>query len=159
MDRDPAALSHLLLESVAIKSKVVARDERETGVANLSIKAHSKFGDRRLLNLGHTMGHGIEKAYGLPHGMAVAVGVTLAAKLSMKLKLCSKQCYDDVVELGRALSLRTANDLDWRLSDLMPYVRKDKKLVGDRLQYVALKKIGHAVVRPTKLGELKLLED
>ena len=157
LERDPAILAHILLESVRIKAEVVRRDERETGVAGLHL-ARSKLGDRRLLNLGHTMGHGIEKAYSLPHGLAVAVGVTLAAKLSAKVKLCPLRCYDQIMGLGTKLSLPTAVDLHWNLKELLPYVRRDKKLVGDLLQFVCLKDVGHAVVRPTKFEELKLLE-
>ncbi|MBI3541980.1 MAG: 3-dehydroquinate synthase [Deltaproteobacteria bacterium] len=158
LGRDPAALAHVLLESVAIKSEVVRRDERETGVARLHLASRSRFADRRLLNLGHTIGHGIEKAYALPHGMAVAVGVTIAAKLSAKLKLCPIRCYDQSMNLATRLLLRTDADLDWRLKDVLPYVRRDKKLVGDRLQFVCLKNIGHSFVHPITFNDLKLLE-
>ncbi|MBI3558142.1 MAG: 3-dehydroquinate synthase [Deltaproteobacteria bacterium] len=158
LDRDPEVLTHILLESVRIKAEVVRRDERETGVAGLHL-GRSKFGDRRLLNLGHTIGHGIEKAYSMPHGLAVAVGVTLAAKLSAKVKLCPLRCYDEIMSLGTKLSLQTEADLHWSLKDVLPYVRRDKKLVGNHLQFVCLKDVGHAVVRLTKLDELELLED
>lgn len=156
--RDPNALTHILLESVAMKAEVVRRDERETGVVLLNASRRSKFADRRLLNLGHTTGHGLEKAYALPHGLAVAIGVTLAAKLSAKIKLCPLRCYDQTMTLATKLSLKTEADLDWKLADIMPYIKRDKKIVGDRVQFVGLKDIGHAVVRPTRFDELKLLE-
>ncbi len=157
LDRKPENLRYILLESVRIKAEVVRRDERETGVTNLDL-GRSKFADRRLLNLGHTMGHGIEKAYSMPHGLAVAVGVTLAAKLSAKVKLCPLRCYDQIMGLATKLSLQTETDLHWSLKDVLPYVRRDKKLVGDYLQFVCLKDVGHAVVRLTKIDELKQLE-
>lgn len=156
-NRDLKALAHLILESVKIKAKVVSADERETGVTEL--KGTIKAGDRRLLNLGHTLGHGIEKAYGLPHGVAVAVGVTLAAKFSARVKLCSSQCYDDVMELGSRLALKTEANMDWRLKDIIPYVLRDKKVVGGSVHFVGIRKIGHAVVRPTRVQEFKVLEE
>lgn len=68
-DRD--ALRALILHSVHYKARVVAEDERESGL-------------RAVLNYGHTIGHGLEAAasYGLPHGEAVAVGLLAAARLS-----------------------------------------------------------------------------
>lgn len=156
-NRDPKALAHMILESVKIKAKVVSADERETGITEL--KGTKVGGDRRLLNLGHTLGHGIEKAYALPHGVAVAVGVTLAAKFSARVNLCRSQCYDEVMELGSRLALKTEANMDWRLKDIMPYVLRDKKVVGGTLHFIGVKKIGQAVVRPTRVQELKALEE
>jgi len=38
-------------------------------------------GKRQFLNLGHTIGHGIESVYGLPHGICVAIGLDLETKI------------------------------------------------------------------------------
>ena len=70
--KDADALTHAIYRSCAIKSAVVAADERETG-------------ERALLNFGHTFGHAIEAAEGYGtwlHGEAVAAGMVCAAKLS-----------------------------------------------------------------------------
>ena len=53
--QDPAALKRLVAGSVELKAGVVGRDERESG-------------ERRKLNLGHSVGHGVEAAAGIPHG-------------------------------------------------------------------------------------------
>ena len=55
-----------------IKAGVVERDERESG-------------ERRKLNLGHTVGHGIEAATGLPHGHCVAAGLATVCRLAVNL--------------------------------------------------------------------------
>ena len=57
---DPGAV---IARCVQYKAGVVERDEKEQG-------------ERRLLNLGHTVGHAIEKCsgYAIPHGHAVAAG-------------------------------------------------------------------------------------
>src|SRR5207247_7880328 len=71
LGRDPDALEHAVVRSIAIKAEIVGRDEREGGW-------------RALLNFGHTFGHAIETALGygawLP-GEAVAAGLVMAADL------------------------------------------------------------------------------
>lgn len=156
--RHPKALETIILESARIKAKVVEVDERETGVARLKLNYSKSIGDRRLLNLGHTAGHGLEKAYAVPHGIAVAIGITMAAKLSVHFKLCPERCYDEIRGLAIRMGLQTEDSFNWKLSEIMPYMQKDKKMAGGRLQYVCLKGIGRATIRPTRLSELSLLE-
>src|SRR5260221_13409711 len=62
--RDPDALEHAVVRSIAIKAEIVGQDERERGL-------------RVLLNFGHTFGHAIETGLGYGtwlHGEAVAAG-------------------------------------------------------------------------------------
>jgi 3-dehydroquinate synthase len=148
--REPAVLARLVRDCVAIKARIVSLDERETGA--------SRAADRRLLNLGHTLGHGLEKAYRMPHGVAVAIGVTLAARFSARVKLCRQRCYDEIMELGERLGLDSERTARWRLPEILPYVKRDKKMAGGRLQFIGIKSIGRAVVRPTRLEELEVLK-
>lgn len=59
-----AAPGQIIARCVRYKAGVVERDEKEQG-------------ERRLLNLGHTVGHAIEacSAFTIPHGHAVAAGL------------------------------------------------------------------------------------
>jgi 3-dehydroquinate synthase len=68
---DEQALTDIIHRAAAIKARVVAADEREGDV-------------RRILNFGHTLGHGLEQAsaYKIPHGRAVAWGMVAALRLS-----------------------------------------------------------------------------
>ncbi|MDR1330910.1 MAG: 3-dehydroquinate synthase [Tannerella sp.] len=75
---DPQALAHLVKESVAVKSRIVAEDPYEKGL-------------RKALNLGHTAGHAFEslsfaQQRPLLHGHAVAAG--LVAELYLSHKCC-----------------------------------------------------------------------
>jgi 3-dehydroquinate synthase len=75
LGRDPDALEHAVVRSIAIKAEIVGRDEREGGL-------------RALLNFGHTFGHAIETGLGYGawlHGEAVAAGMVMAADLSRQL--------------------------------------------------------------------------
>jgi len=75
--------------AVAFKASVVERDERETSL-------------RRILNLGHTIGHAMEKSGGygrLLHGEAVAMGLAWEAILGMKLGVTGGELVDGLVSL------------------------------------------------------------
>ncbi len=58
----PLDLEKVIAASLIVKKKVVEEDERESGV-------------RKILNFGHTIGHGIESVTGLLHGECVAMGM------------------------------------------------------------------------------------
>ena len=75
VNRDTEALVYAIHRSCADKAKVVAEDEKESGI-------------RAILNLGHTFGHAIETHLGYGewlHGEAVAAGMVMAARLSCQL--------------------------------------------------------------------------
>jgi 3-dehydroquinate synthase len=79
----------IVRRAVAFKASVVERDEREASL-------------RRVLNLGHTIGHAIEKSGGygrLLHGEAVAMGLAWEAILGMKLGVTGGELVDDLVSL------------------------------------------------------------
>ncbi|MEI6386841.1 MAG: 3-dehydroquinate synthase family protein [Spirochaetota bacterium] len=89
-----AALEALVLGSIEIKAGIVSRDERESG-------------ERRLLNLGHSIGHALEAILGIPHGHAVAAGLASEARLGIILG------HGDRPTLDRLLGLLSA----WKLPD------------------------------------------
>jgi len=69
---DPEALEPVVAAAAALKVRIVESDPREGG-------------RRRLLNLGHTLGHALESALGyrgLRHGEAVAYGILFALRLA-----------------------------------------------------------------------------
>ncbi|HEX5137949.1 MAG TPA: 3-dehydroquinate synthase family protein [Planctomycetota bacterium] len=65
--------SELVAAAAGVKLAIVARDPLEKG-------------DRRLLNLGHTLGHAYERAsgYALSHGEAVALGLRAACRIAAR---------------------------------------------------------------------------
>ncbi|MFQ6939014.1 MAG: hypothetical protein ACLRSE_00515 [Alistipes finegoldii] len=81
---DTDLLTDAISAAVRVKADIVERDEHETG-------------DRRKLNLGHTLAHAIEKCSNrMNHGEAVAVGTALIA--------------DAAVEAGRPAACRPRPD-------------------------------------------------
>src|SRR6059036_3294934 len=71
---DAVALQQLIKRNIKIKSKIVAKDERDLS------------GERAVLNFGHTVGHGIERAGNYRkflHGEAVSLGIVAACAVSI----------------------------------------------------------------------------
>jgi 3-dehydroquinate synthase len=113
---EPALIADLVRRSVAVKARVVAADERESG-------------QRALLNYGHTVGHAIEALGGYErflHGEAVALGMVFAARLGERLGISEPGLADRTVAALEGLGLPTGGvELDppqvWEL------LRRDKK--------------------------------
>ena len=140
--RDSAALAHAIRRSCEIKARIVAADERESGM-------------RALLNFGHTFGHAIESASGYGewlHGEAVAAGMVLAARFSAQRGRLPAADVDRLVELLRRLRLpvdppRFAPDV-W-----LDFMGRDKKNEGGRITLVLLDRLGAATVVKDTSGE------
>ncbi len=125
----PPELREVIVRSIAYKAAIVGRDERELT------------GHRALLNLGHTVGHAIESASGMLHGEAVALGLLAACRISTQLTDTPAHIE---VDLTRALAASgLATDLDrWLTDDVLGRIRVDKKRVGDRLTFIAVREVG-----------------
>jgi 3-dehydroquinate synthase len=145
---DHDAQIHAVGVSCAAKAKIVAEDERESGV-------------RALLNLGHTFGHALEAVTGfgnvLVHGEAVALGILLALRLSVRLGLCPQKDYDDVHAHFTAVGLPTkAPAINYDIDRLMEFMAQDKKAEGGKITLILLRGIGQAfVARDTDAKDIR----
>jgi 3-dehydroquinate synthase len=122
---DIAATTAAIRMSVGLKAKVVTEDERE--------------GDyRAVLNLGHTVGHGIEAAAeytGFLHGEAVALGMVAAFRLARRFGQASAEQAERMTRLLAGIGLPT--DLDAALSPkALSFLGSDKKRRGATLTLV-----------------------
>lgn len=133
---DQNALEYCIQRCCQLKADVVARDETEKG-------------DRALLNLGHTFGHAIEAHLGYGnwlHGEAVAVGMLEAAALS---EILGDLGHADVARLEKLLAravLPTVSPDVMQPADYLPYMWRDKKVLGGKLRLILLKKLGEAYI-------------
>ena len=131
---DTAELSAVVSAAVRVKAEIVERDEYEAG-------------DRRKLNLGHTLGHAIEKCSdAMNHGEAVAVGTALAADAAVRLGVLAPADRDRI----RGLLARLGFDLTppVPVARLLQEVGKDKKSEEGVLRVVFPTGIGGCEVRP-----------
>jgi len=134
--KEPAALEHVVRRSCEIKSGVVAKDEKETGI-------------RAILNYGHTFGHGIESVTGYGvylHGEGVAMGMHAAAVLSRDLGLIGA----DVVKRQRACIEALGLPVRWPelpVDETLGFMKKDKKVRAGQMKFVVVEGIGRAALR------------
>ena len=129
--RTHTALAKLVRQSVACKADIVTRDERERNI-------------RMFLNLGHTIGHAIEKSAGygrLLHGEAVILGLWAAVDLSCTLKHSRLRLLDQYRNSIESLvpKLPRINLLADQIADAM---RIDKKRQSGRIRFVLLERPG-----------------
>ncbi|MBI5853228.1 MAG: 3-dehydroquinate synthase [Planctomycetes bacterium] len=124
--RHPAGLAAAITAAVAAKIEVVERDPRESGAS----------GERRLLNLGHTLGHALEACSGftVPHGLAVAQGLHHAIALAESRDAIARADADRCRALLGALGLGPAPIPP--ATELLPFVARDKKVDSSGLTAV-----------------------
>ncbi|BCX79184.1 3-dehydroquinate synthase [Campylobacter sp. 19-13652] len=138
-------LAHLVAKCVQIKARVVAADERESGI-------------RAVLNYGHTFAHVIERESGygtLLHGEAVAVGMVMANELAFRLGLISQSEKERI----KALLKRHNLPVSYSVKDVLSFYDEffmDKKSEGRNIKFILPHGIGDAVIRSDISEELVL---
>lgn len=140
---DTDLLSDAVSAAIRVKADIVERDERETG-------------DRRKLNLGHTLAHAIEKASNrMNHGEAVAVGTALIAGAAVKLGALTQADCDRIVNVLTALGFDLTPPVE--VKRLLKEVGKDKKNEDGMLRIVLPVGIGDCEVRPMTMDAFAAL--
>ncbi len=139
-------LENIITQCVSMKRDIVEEDEFETG-------------NRKLLNLGHTFGHAIEKKshFQISHGHAVAVGLHLIAQAAEA---------KGIAQCGTAKRIRTAllqNCLpvktEFSPAELAEATLHDKKRSGNTISFVFPEKIGHCRIEKISVAEVKALAE
>ncbi len=130
-----SAQAELVRRSAGFKALVVAQDPRETGL-------------RAILNLGHTIGHGIESAAGyenLRHGEAVSIGLVAALRLSVRLAGLDPAVAAEVEQLlaGQGLPTRAPGLAPAAVLEAMQH---DKKRARGAHRFVLLERVGKPLV-------------
>lgn len=139
-------IGDLAARAAEIKASIVEQDPEEHGL-------------RRVLNLGHTFAHAIEKLSSgrWSHGEAVAVGIILAARLAESLsdKVTDSDGLPFICEEGlrtrlerdfKAIGLPT--ECPYALKEMSDAMSKDKKAEGDRINFIL----------PAKIGSVKIVK-
>ena len=129
-------LARLIVRSVEIKTEIVARDEREHGL-------------RKILNFGHTLGHGIEAAsgYSLLHGEAVAIGMCAEARAAERAGIAEAGTAEAVRKAVCLAGLPTALPLDVGVERVMQLVGADKKKRSGGIEYALPERVGRMAGR------------
>ena len=140
---DTDLLADAVSASIRVKADIVERDERESG-------------DRRKLNLGHTLAHAIEKCSNrMNHGEAVAVGTALISDAAVKLGVLQPADRDRIVNVLGRLGFDLTPPVD--VKRLLKEVGKDKKNEEGMLRIVLPVGIGDCEVRTMSHEEFAAL--
>jgi len=133
--REPGTLERIVARSVAIKSEVVAADEREAG-------------RRATLNFGHTIGHAIEttSGYDLLHGEAVAIGMALESQLAERAGIAEAGMTGRVTRLLSQCSLPQELPDSAAVDAMLTAMRHDKKSRHGELRLALPSRIGRMAV-------------
>ncbi len=126
----------VIARCVEMKRDVVTEDEFDTGM-------------RMKLNLGHTIGHGVEASshFALPHGKSVAIGMAIVSRAS--------HCPDSerIIRILKQFGLPTTTETD--AETLFTYALSDKKRSGGTVNLIIPRSIGNCDIVPTPVENIK----
>lgn len=131
----------VIARCIAYKAGVVERDETEQG-------------ERKLLNLGHTVGHAIEKCSGftIPHGHAVAAGLAIMARAAETLVWTEEPLAERIAACLAKNDLPTGTD--YPAEALAQAALSDKKRAGDTITVVVPQRMGVCELKKLPVSEL-----
>lgn len=134
-------LSKLIYLCVDYKRQVVEEDEFESG-------------KRKLLNLGHTTAHGIEKlsGYTIAHGKAVAMGLNLMLKASFKHGYIDEKLYSELIKTIEKCVGTQENP--YAIEDVCKASLSDKKRSGDIISIVTVHGVGDCRVEKINVNDM-----
>ena len=126
-----AHIDEIIAGSLRIKKAIVEQDETEKGL-------------RKLLNFGHTIGHGIESTGALLHGECVALGM---------LPMCSDAVRARLLPVLEKAGLPASAEFD--RAAVWEAMRHDKKAGAGSTDIVTVEEIGHGVIERVTTEQLK----
>ena len=144
-DHELAVIREMVYRCNLIKKSVVEKDPTEQG-------------ERALLNLGHTIGHAIEKYknFSMLHGECVALGCVAAAYISWKKEYLSMEEYYEIRDMFVPFNLPISIDaID--PEQIVALTKSDKKMENGHIKFILLKKIGKAFIS-TDVTDEEMLE-
>jgi 3-dehydroquinate synthase len=134
---DAPALQRLIRWNVEIKSKIIAKDERD------------QTGERAILNFGHTVGHAIERAGDFKqflHGEALSLGIVGACAISTKKVGLPADQRDAIVDLLAKFKLPIKLPKNFPRQKVFDALKFDKKFEDKKVRFVVTPRIGTAHV-------------
>ena len=133
----------VIAKCICYKRDVVQDDEFDTGL-------------RQKLNLGHTIGHGIEAGshYEISHGQAVAAGMAIVSRAAAANGYCSSDALASLEACLKRFGLPTRTE--FTAEQLSHTALSDKKRSGGSVNLIIPRAIGQCEIVPTPITELKL---
>lgn len=126
-------LDEIIVRSLNVKKDVVEQDEKEAGL-------------RKVLNFGHTVGHGIESSEGMSelyHGECVALGM---------IPMCNEKIRPRVIAVLKKCGLYRALKYDWEKITKAAF--HDKKADGDTVSVTLVNEVGSFEIKKVSCTEV-----
>ena len=123
----------LVRRNIEIKSRIVGVDQ------------HDREGERALLNFGHTVGHGIERAGDYKthlHGEAISLGIVAATEVSVRRAGLTIDQRGAVIQVLRRFGLPTELPKDFARDEIIDALKFDKKFQQGQIRFVVVPRIG-----------------
>ena len=143
LNKDKEKLYYVVKKCASIKAEVVGKDEKESGL-------------RKILNFGHTFGHGVEKLCKISHGFAISIGMNMAFKLSLKENLITQEYYEKFLKVCECYDL-PLNFEEIEASRVLNIMKSDKKNSFAKINLVLPVGLGKVDVIDT-IEEEKILD-
>lgn len=133
-EHGPTSLTHMVVEAIRVKVRVVEEDPYE-------------YGRRVTLNLGHTFGHPIEhiSGYKVRHGEAVAAGIVASVHLATSIESCSPDLVTRIHNVLDRVGLPT-HFSGYDVDETMAIMWHDKKRKGKTLRFIIPQEIGDVAI-------------
>jgi|LULL01.1.fsa_nt_gb 3-dehydroquinate synthetase len=126
----------LILKCAKFKQQIIEKDFQEAG-------------QRKILNLGHTFGHAIEKLMSIPHGIAVYYG------LEMIIRLFNLELYKDLSYAKEKISLEISPLQKMDFDHFWQYLSYDKKRIYKGIEFIIIDEKRNVSVVLKELAEVK----
>ena len=137
---DREVLQSLISRCLEHKLRLVAGDEED------------QYGQRILLNFGHSLAHALELQQSCSHGKAVACGIAFASWLSVERGLLTAGSYEKICAILPRYGLPTY--MTFEPSEALEAMRRDKKRKAAQLQFICLREIGKPLLQMLSFSEL-----
>ena len=136
-------LEEIIKKSIQVKYNILKNDLRESN-------------ERMFLNLGHTIGHLIEKDsnYSISHGQAVAIGMLKGFEISESKFNLNSSIKDEFESFLNKQSMKTEYSFNSNQSELKEIISNDKKVISDVVKFVLIKNIQEPVLIDFSINDL-----
>lgn len=149
LNKENETLHYIVKRCIEIKADIVSKDEKEGDL-------------RKILNFGHTFGHGVEKLCKISHGEAVSIGMNMAFKLSLEKRYIDGSYYDKFIKVCEKFSLPLKFNISLDKENKITEENKEKinKEILEIMKNDKKNSFGKInLILPIGFGEVKIIDD
>ena len=149
LNKDNETLHYMVKKCIEIKADIVSKDEKEGDL-------------RKILNFGHTFGHGVEKLCKISHGEAVSIGMNMAFKLALEKGYINGSYYDKFINACDKFNLPLNFNISLDEKDEITKERKDKinQEILEIMKNDKKNSFGKInLILPIGFGKVKIIDD